>query len=281
MSRFAFPALQAYMTTTIKPILHFVHANSFPAGTYRIFFQQLSAHYDVRALDIHGHDPAYPVTDCWPNLVQELIDTLEARYQQPVILAGHSLGGMLAMMAADLRPDLARCVVLLDSPVVAGWRALLLGTAKKYRFGKQFSPARFSEKRRMQWQDADEAYQHFASKEMFAIWPPEVLRDYIQSGMVADSDGITLLFRREIESKIYLTLPHNIGSIARRGLRVPVGFIGGTESIECRQAGSAATKKLVGKNYRLIQGGHLIPMEVPVQTAAAVHEMISSFDLKD
>ena len=266
---------------TSKPILHFAHANSFPAGTYRVFFQHLSEHYDVRSLEMHGHNPAYPVTDGWPFLVQELIDTLAQKYQQPVILAGHSLGGILAFMVANLRPDLVSCVLVLDSPLVAGWRALFLQLFKKLGLDKRFSPARFSEKRRTLWRDAEEAYQHFSSKEMFAIWPPEVLRDYIHAGLQPDSQGVSLRFTREVESQIYLCLPHHLGAIARRGLKVPVGFVGGTESVECRQAGLAATKKLVGKHFIKIQGGHLIPMEVPKQTAHAVHEMIRSFNLKD
>lgn len=268
-------------TQTSKPILHFVHGNSFPAGTYRVFFQHLSAHYDVRAQDVHGHNPAYPVTDGWPYLVQELIDTLAQRYQQPVILVGHSLGGILSFMAASQRPDLVKCVVVLDSPLVSGWRALMLRVFKKAGLDKKFSPARFSEKRRMLWKDAEAAYQHFATKEMFAIWPPEVLRDYIHAGVMPHPDGVTLRFTREIESQIYLTLPHNLGSIARRGLRMPMGFVGGTESIECKQAGLALTKKMVGTHFVKIPGGHLIPMEVPAQTAAAVHDMICSFKLKD
>lgn len=268
---------------TNKPIVHFIHGNSFPAGTYSVFLRHLRAHYDVRSLEMHGHNPLYPVTDGWPFLVQELIDALAKDYQQPVILVGHSLGGILAFMAASLRPDLVRCVVVLDSPLVAGWRALMLRGSKKLGLDKKFSPARFSEKRRTLWKDEEEAYQHFASKEMFAIWPPEVLRDYVQFGLQAHpgGEGVTLRFTREIESQIYLTLPHHLGSIARRGLKVPVGFVGGTESVECRQAGLEATKKLVGKHFTKISGGHLIPMEAPMQTATAVHEMIRSFNLKD
>lgn len=266
---------------TRKPIVHFLHGNSFPAGTYSIFLDYLAAHYDVRSLEMHGHNPAYPVTDGWPFLVQELIDTLTKNYQQPVILVGHSLGGILAFMATSLRPDLVRGVVVLDSPLVAGWRALMLMVSKKIGLDKKFSPARFSEKRRILWKSAEEAYQHFASKEMFAIWPPEVLRDYMTYGLKSHPEGVTLKFTREIESQIYLTLPHHLGSIARRGLDVPVGFVGGTDSVECRQAGLAATKKLVGVHFTKIQGGHLIPMEVPKQTATAVHEMICLFNLRD
>lgn len=257
-----------------KPVLHFVHANSFPAGTYRVFFEHLAPHYDVQALDMHAHDPSYPVTDGWGVLAQELVDTLIARYQQPVILVGHSLGGILALLAAKARPDLVRCVVMLDSPVVTGWKALALKLFKRLGVDKKFSPAQFSEKRRNAWKSAEAAYQHFASKEVFAIWPPEVLRDYIHAGIVPQADGVGLRFTREVETAIYLGIPDNLAYLTRKPYPVPIGFVGGTESIECRQAGLDATKKIVGQNFMLIAGGHLIPMEVPVQAAAATHQMI-------
>lgn len=265
-------------TESVKPVIHFAHANSFPAGTYRVFFDFLRTHYDVQALPLHGHNPAYPVTDGWPHLVQELIDALESRYQSPVILLGHSLGGMLSMMAAKARPDLVRCVVMLDSPLVGGWRATMLRLFKWIGLDKKFSPARFSEKRRNQWKDAEEAYKHFASKEMFAIWPPEVLRDYINAGIQPNQngEGVTLRFTREVETAIYSTLPDGLGYLARKGLKVPIGFVGGTESVECRQAGLKATHQLVGNNFVQILAGHLLPMEVPEQAAAATHAMIQS-----
>lgn len=259
-----------------QPILHFVHANSFPAGTYRVFFDHLRRHYDVRALPMHAHNPRYPVRDGWHELLLELVDELQAQYQQPVILVGHSFGGMLSLMAAAARPDLVRCVVLLDSPVVAGWRALLLRMAKALGIDKKFSPAQFSEKRRKFWPDAESAYQHYASKPMFAIWPPDVLRDYIESGLEPHAEGVTLRFTRETETAVYSSLPHHIGALVRRGLPVPVGFIGGTDSAECRQAGLGATKRLVGRHFQLLPGGHLFPMEAPAAAAQAVHQMIQS-----
>jgi len=270
------PLSQFMSPDSVKPVLHFVHANSFPAGTYRVFFEHLAPHYEVQALEMHAHNPQYPVTDGWGELVRELIDTLTARYRQPVILVGHSLGGILSLMAAKARPDLVRCVVMLDSPVVSGWKALALRTFKLLGIDKKFSPAQFSERRRNMWNSEEAAYQHFAAKEMFAIWPPEVLRDYIHAGIVRHPDGVTLKFTREIETAIYLSLPDNLGYILREAYPVPIGFVGGTESIECRQAGLEATQKLVGKNFTHITGGHLIPMEVPAQTAAAAHAMIQN-----
>jgi pimeloyl-ACP methyl ester carboxylesterase len=257
-----------------KPVLHFVHANSFPAGTYCVLFRHLDRHYDVRALPMHAHNPAYPVRNNWKELAQELADELVARYSEPVILVGHSMGGMLSLMVAKSHPELVRCVVLLDAPVVAGWRAGLLQAVKALGIEPGFSPARFSEKRRNLWPDARAAFEHYASKPMFAIWPQEVLQDYVRHGLDPHPEGVTLRFTREAETAVYRTLPHHIGRMVRGRFPVPIGFIGGIDSVECRQAGLKATKRLVGPHFMQIPGGHLFPMEKPVAAVEAIHRMI-------
>ena len=257
-----------------KPIIHFSHGNSYPAGSYRQFFDHLNADYDVRSVDMYGHDPKYPVTDGWPKLVEHLIDTV-ASYGQPVILLGHSLGGMLSMMAAKQRPDLARCVVMLDSPVVAGWRAVLLKASKGYSWADKFSPAKFSHKRRNVFPDAAAAHRHFVNKPMFAAWAPGVLQDYLDSGLEPHPEGVQLRFRREIETEIYRGLPHHLGSLMNDDYPVPVGFVGGNDSAELRQAGLGATRALVKSNFVEIAGGHLFPMETPATAARLTREMIA------
>ena len=266
-----------------RPILHFAHANSFPAGTYRLFFEHLSAHYDVRALPLHAHNPAYPVDDGWKALSRELSDGLAERYQSPVILVGHSLGGILSVRAAMRRPDLVRCVVLLDSPLVGGWRAAVLGAMKIFKFESSHAPSRFSIRRRNVWPDREATYQHFATKGVFAAWPPEVLHDYVENGLVpyksAEStgdaeDGVTLRFSREIETAIYRSIPHDLGGLVQSRYPVPIGFVGGIDSVECRMAGLAATRRLVGDNFVQIPGGHLFPMLTPLAAAGATHGMI-------
>lgn len=258
------------------PKLHFLHANSYPAGTYEVLFRDLSRHYAIDGPDMLGHDPGYPVDDGWDALVREAIAGIERRYAEPVILLGHSLGGMIALMAAARRPDLARCVVMLDSPVVAGWRAAGWRLVKALGHGSRYSPARFSERRRNVWPDADAAYAHFKSKDLFAAWPDQVLRDYLAHGLAPHPDGVTLRFRREIETAIYNTLPHHLGRLARPPFPVPVGFIGGVDSVECRQAGLDATRRLVGPHFRQVDGGHLFPMETPDVAAREIHAMIGS-----
>ena len=258
-----------------KPKLHFAHANSYPAGVYRQFFERLNDQFDIQALDMHAHNPNYPVTDCWPRLVDEYIAELTARYTEPVILVGHSLGGMLSLLVGHARPDLVRCVVMLDAPVVAGWRALVWRTIKLV--GKQYDvpPAKFSKRRRNVWPSAAAAYEHFASKDIFAAWGPGVLTDYIDSGLKPHPEGVQLRYTREVETAVYATLPHHLPKIVRGPFPVPIGFIGGTDSWETSQSGHDHTQALVGRHFRLIPGGHLFPLETPVAAADATAEMIA------
>jgi pimeloyl-ACP methyl ester carboxylesterase len=275
-------------------LIVFSHANSFPASTYRVLFKSLRARgHTVRAVDKFGHDPQYPVTSNWPHLVQQLADFAAPEIEAHgggAWLVGHSLGGFLSLMCAARHPQLGghavRGVVLVDSPVLGGWRARTLELIKRTQLVGSVSPGKISRKRRNTWPDADAAMAHFASKKAFAAWDPQVLQDYIAHGthMQTDANGKqhrTLDFDREVETAIYNTLPHNLDRLLRRHpLRCPVGFIGGTRSLEMKQVGMAMTHRLVGSRHperlQMIEGSHLFPMEQPLETAAAIEQMLSA-----
>lgn len=250
----------------------FSHANGFPAGTYRRLFEHWrAAGWSVHAIEKLGHEPAYPVTSNWPHLRDELIHYVEREVPGPACLVGHSLGGYLSVLAAARRPDLARGVLLLDSPIISGWRASALQFAKATGLGERFSPAFVSKRRRQHWPSAEAAFEHFASKPVFARLDPQVLSDYIASGMAPSGAQHALSFRREVETDIYNTLPHHIARVLRRRpLDCPLAFIGGTQSLEVRRAGMRATERLSGGRVSWIEGSHLFPMERPVETAEAV-----------
>ena len=256
-------------------LIVFSHANSFPASTYRVLFKSLRARgFTVRAVEQFGHDPAYPVTNNWPHLVRQLADFAQTEVDkagEPAWLVGHSLGGYLSLMVAARHPDLCKGLLLLDSPVVGGWRATALDLAKRTQLVGSVSPARVSVKRRISWPDRDTALAHFQAKKAFARWEPQVLRDYIDQGM-HDHDGKWVLnFEREVESAIYNGLPHHLERLLKRHpLQCPVAYIGGKFSKEMQQVGMTLTDKLTQGRITLIEGGHLFPMEKPLPTAAAI-----------
>src|SRR5438067_11610011 len=132
------------------PLLHFTHGNSYPSGAYGRMLEALRRDYDVRTTDMLGHDPRFSVDDNWHALIDELVARLEPSGEPP-ILVGHSLGGAVSLLAAWRRPELARCVVMLDSPVVAGWRAQVWRAAKALGLGRRLSPGAVAERRRNVW----------------------------------------------------------------------------------------------------------------------------------
>ena len=255
--------------------LVFSHANSFPAATYRLLFELLRARgCETRAVESFGHDPRYPVSNNWPHLVQQLADFARAEVERvgaPVFFVGHSLGGFLSVMAAAQHPELARGVLLIDSPLISGWRAATLGMAKRTQLVGSVSPGKISQRRRQQWADNDEALAYFRAKKAFAQWHPEVLQDYVEHGLKDEDGKRVLAFDREIETAIYNTLPHHLDALLRRHpLRCPAAFIGARGSQELRQAGLDMTLRITQGRSMMLDGSHLFPMERPEATAAAI-----------
>jgi pimeloyl-ACP methyl ester carboxylesterase len=277
----------------LTPLIVFSHGNSFPGGTYTQLTQGLEAQgFKVAVLDRFGHDPRYPVTSNWPHLVQQLADFATHAMQDhsgPVYLVGHSLGGFVSLMCASRFPQLGGrgvdAVVLLDSPVLGGWKAKALAVAKHTQVVGALSPGKVSQKRRHQWPDAAATRAHFASKRAFQVWAPQVLDDYIAHGTedVALPQGGThraLRFDRNVETAIYNTLPHNLDrQLRQHPLTCPVAFVGGTQSSEMKQVGMTMTRKVVQpelhpERLRMIEGTHLFPMERPDETAQVVGEVL-------
>lgn len=258
----------------------FSHANGFPAGTYRVLMDPWRmAGFRVLAVERYGHDPAFPVSSNWPHLRDQLLDLIRREAPgQTVHLVGHSLGGFLSLMAACRQPSVARSVVMLDSPVVAGWRAQGVRVAKATGLIRRVSPGRVSRRRREHWASAQEAHAHFSAKAVFARWDPRVLTDYLTAGLENDPGrpgSVRLAFQREIETRIYDTLPHVLGTLIRRHPpRCPVSFIGGTRSAEVRQVGLEMTRAVTRGEIGWIEGGHLFPMERPEETALSVLERL-------
>jgi len=263
-------------------LIVFSHANSFAASTYGVLFKSLrSRGFTVRAVDQFGHDERYPVTDNWPHLVQQLHNFADREVQKSgerAWLVGHSLGGFLSVMCAARHPALARGVLLLDSPLLGGWKAKALGAMKKTQLVGSISPGAVSRKRKNRWPTEADALDHFRRKKAFAAWDPQVLEDYVAQGTHDDDEGQRVLrFDRDVETLIYNTLPDNLDRLLRKHpLKCPVSFVGGLQSEEMRQVGLAMTRQIVQGRLMMMDGSHLFPMEKPVATAAAIEASLRS-----
>ena len=260
-----------------REILHFSHANGFPAGSYRVLLDKLSDHYDVRTIDRLGHQPQYPVTDNWSLLEQELTHYFERHYSRPVIAVGHSLGGLLSYMVARKRPDLIKALVMLDSPVLTPMQAFGFRVLKRFKLTDKVTPAGRTEGRRQQWDDPQQALEYFSGKSLMRRFDPRCLQDYVEHGTHAvdpenASAGIRLYFDPDTEMKIYRTIPHNVTT--DKPLKIPAAVIGGRSSDVFWPVNGARMKSKVGMRLRWLPGGHMFPLESPELTADTIHQLL-------
>lgn len=257
-----------------KEIIHFAHANSFPAKTYRKLFVCLEDDYEINYLERHAHDPVFPVTDGWERLRDELLNELAKRYSAPVIGIGHSLGGILHFLAAIENPEAYKSIVLLDSPFVSRLSSAGLRLLKGANLIDKYSPSRTARFRRNFWESKDEVFEHFRQKEMFKRFDEDVLRDYANYATVEIGNGVKLLFEPKIEAKIYRTIPHGFSRF-RGKLKVPAAYIGGILSKEARLARLGFMKKHFPIKFYFTEGTHLFPLEYPEKTAENIKKALA------
>jgi pimeloyl-ACP methyl ester carboxylesterase len=257
----------------LKPLIVFSHANSFPAGSYRVLFEHWQAKgFEVQAIEKFGHDARFPVSSNWPHLRDQLLQFVDTHRQgRKVHLVGHSLGGLLSLLAACRRPEWVASVVLIDSPLLTGWKAKVVRVAKAAGVFGRMSPGRVSQRRRTEWKDREAAHSHFVAKPMFARFHAQALKDYLAAGLQEHKGGVRLSFSREVETQLYNTLPHHFGALLRRRPpQCPVAYLGGKNSHEGRLVGLSGLRRLCGERIEWFEGTHLFPFERPAQTAQAV-----------
>ena len=254
----------------MHPIIHFSHANGFPAPCYRRLFDALGDRFRIGYVDRIGHDPHFPVSDGWTHLVEELIAAIEARWTEAVVGVGHSLGGYVTALAAIHRPELFRAVILLDAPILGGFTGSAVQFVKRIGLIDRVTPAGSVKNRRREWPTRDDALAHFRRRTIFRNFDAECLEDYVRFGTVEDASGVKLWFDPGIEYQIYRTIPHDIAGALKK-LTVAGGFIGGNESTLLRRVGLGRTRRSF--RLALIPGGHLFPFQLPENAAQSIRRM--------
>ena len=257
-----------------KQIIHFAHANGFPARTYTKLFSFLESRSEICYLDRHAHDPAFPVTDGWHALRDELRQSIETGFKEPVIGIGHSLGGILHLLVSIENPQLYKQIILLDAPIISRISSSGIRILKATNLMDRLSSSRMTRSRRNLWKSREDAYRHFKAKQKFAAFDDDVLNDYIKYGTVETAEGFRLFFDPQIEAAIYSHLPHDLPSL-RGKLEVPVSYIGGVNSREAKLARLGFMQKNFPIDFYFLPGSHLFPFEFPRQTAEAIDSIIN------
>jgi pimeloyl-ACP methyl ester carboxylesterase len=263
----------------MKELIHFAHGNGFPALCYKQMLDCLHKDYDYCYIDRIGHDPAFPVSENWHNLVLEVIASIQRQADRPVIALGHSLGGALSLLAAIEQPELFKAVIMLDSPLLGPFKSSMVRLAKAFGFIDHVTPAFRTQGRREYWKNREQVHSYLKSRSLFKTFTKEALEDYINYGLEQKEDGYYLRFDRQIEYQIYRTIPHIIPKYEGK-LLIPAALIYGDKSNVVGKMDVRYMKKNFNIACFKTSGTHLFPMEHPQVVAKQIVEMLAKLGIK-
>ena len=266
------------MTNSTKPLIHFAHANGVPSKVYQKLFDALSDDYDIINVAMIGPDKRYPITQHWPHLVNQLVDSIVQQSQgRPVIGLGHSLGAVLTFMAAQQRPELFSQVIMLDPPFIVGKQSLFLHLAKIFhaKTVDKFTPAGLSARRRDHWASREEAAELLRPKGFYRDFDADCFQAYIEHALTDDPvrGGVSLSIPKDDEVAIFRTNP-SWWWLPMARPKIEIDLLVGDQSPFLKHGFPQGCQKKLGIPYHLSPGAHMFPLEPPLETVAAIKDLI-------
>jgi pimeloyl-ACP methyl ester carboxylesterase len=260
----------------------FVHANGFNAQTYRVLLSPLAAGLRVLAVDQRGHGrttlPADPDgRRSWRDLQGDLTGLLDVLDGPPVVLAGHSMGGTVSLLAAAERPERVKGLLLAD-PVIMPWLATLYAKAPwtSGRLWKSMPLAQSALRRRAVFDDREQVFAGYKGRGAFKTWPETMLADYVAGGFVDRPDGkVELACAPGWEASNYAAQGHDPWRAIRQ-VEAPTLILKAEKHSTCR-AGDRFARR--GRDVRIetIEGTtHFLPMERPDVVRDALFDMATA-----
>lgn len=257
----------------------FVHANGFNAQTYRTLLSPLAAGLRILAIDQRGHGATTLPADpdgrrSWRDLRDDLISVLDALGGPPVVLAGHSMGGTVSLLAAAERPERVKGLVLLD-PVIMPWLAMLYAQAPwtSGQLWKRLPMVQAALRRRSVFDSREAAFAAYKGRGAFKTWPETMLADYVAGGFVERPEGVVeLACAPAWEASNYAAQAHDPWRAVRR-ITAPVRILKAERQSTFR-AGTGFAPRGRAVSIETIAGtSHFLPMERPDLVRDALFEM--------
>lgn len=104
------------------PSLVLLHGGSNSWRSFEILMPDLAADWHLYAPDLRGHGKSGRLPGAYrlQDYAEDVIAFLQGQVAAPAVIFGHSLGGMVALLAAAQCPDHIRAVLVGDAPLSAG-----------------------------------------------------------------------------------------------------------------------------------------------------------------
>ncbi|MBS0295256.1 MAG: alpha/beta hydrolase [Proteobacteria bacterium] len=246
----------------------FLHANGFNGLTYRSLIAPLSASLRVIAPDLRGHGSTRLKAEpkdrrSWRDFRDDVRGLLAALGGPPVTLAGHSMGGTVALLAAAKDPARVSNLALFD-PVIwpRPWVGLFNLPGAQALAKARIPLVKGALRRRSIFESRSAAFQAYRGRGAFASWPETTLADYVAGGFDERPDGrVELNCTPEWEASNFAAQANDPWRALGR-IDKPVIVLRGDHNSTCHLR-EGARRRYPHVQAQTVAGGHFFPMERP------------------
>ena len=254
-----------------RPGLLLVHGGAAHAQWWSFLAPLLAAqgpwHYDVLALDLSGHGESgrrerYHTT-IWAREV--VAAAADARFPGPPVVIGHSMGGMVAIVAAALFGEQLAGAIIVDSPVRR--QSPETEEAKQGRSFKQ--PGVYP--------DAATAQRHFRLIPAQPCANDFILEHIARTSLKQTSEGWTWKF----DPRVFADLSQDEMSDHLRGVRCRVALLRGEFSTVVPPETADYMFELLDRAAPVVeipQAYHHLLLDQPLAFVAAVRALLADWD---
>lgn len=250
------------------PRVVFANANGFNGLSYRAILEPLGL--NTIALDLRGHGMSELPTDVktlrnWHIFRDDIVEFFERYIDVPVLLAGHSFGAVSAILAAPRLGEKISGYVGFD-PVTLSWlpRNFSKLPGGRAMMKRRLPIARNAGRRRFVFDSLETAFERYKGRGAFKGISDDMLRDYLEGGLIDHADGVQLACHPLWEQAIFTAQGHNLFKALPHLPQNSQIIYGGKSAVS-----TAATRKAV---HRKLKGGetsfhrefhHLFPFHAP------------------
>jgi len=267
------------------PLMHIGLANGFPPHVYAPLAHALGDMVHAMSIlprPLWDTPPAPDPSLTWDTLADDLLSAMDALAIDRLIATGHSLGGVVALNAAARHPERFGALILLDPTLFPeAW----LAKVAKLRSGGQ--PIRTpladqARKRRARFSTADEAFNYWRAKPLFADWSDDVLWHYVDGILTPDSDGsLTLRWSPDWEATLFETLwTDSWRDLSALPPELPLLIIRGQSSDSfAAESYALLSERMPHAETAEVPGGHLFPQTASAAAAAHIRSFLTAHGL--
>ena len=270
-------ALWRWPQSKARPTLHWAHATGFHGRLYHPLLDELATDFNVLAWDMRGHGASVGAANLstfrgWETYYRDMIALLDS-LDEPVWLAGHSIGATTSIMAAARRPDKVLGLILAEPVIMDPVQGLKLGLAKLLRQSHRLSLAAGAARRRRVFDSHAAALDNYRGRGGFKTWPEAWLNAYVQHAFVPQGDQVQLACAPEWESTTFAHTEHNPWPAVRR-LRCPMVVLAAERASTFSPRARRRLHALLPSAELNVLAGttHFLPMERPEVVRDAVRQ---------